>query len=77
MQMQQIWLIIILYFFPVGMRVLDGPVTDAMEAEALTFNNQYIDVYSCCWGPPDDGDNFRKPHPLTTEALETGVTEVI
>ncbi len=58
------------------MRVLDGPVTDAMEASALTFNNQYIDVYSCCWGPPDDGDNFKKPHPLTAEALETGVKEV-
>ncbi|XP_072018312.1 PC3-like endoprotease variant B [Amphiura filiformis] len=58
-----------------GMRVLDGPVTDAMEASALTFNNQHIDVYSCCWGPPDDGDNFRGPHPLTAAALETGVKE--
>ena len=30
--------------------MLDGRVTDRVEAEALTYNLQYIDVYSSSWG---------------------------
>jgi hypothetical protein len=33
-----------------GVRMLDGRVTDRVEAEALTFNMQHIDVYSSSWG---------------------------
>lgn len=38
-----------------GIRLLDGSVTDAMEATALTFNIHFIDIYVCSWGPRDDG----------------------
>ena len=35
--------------------MLDGYVTDRIEAEALSFNHKYIDIYSASWGPSDDG----------------------
>ena len=45
--------------------MLDGHVTDRVEAEALTFNHKYVDIYSASWGPNDDGrtvmmKSFRK-----------------
>ncbi|XP_005107019.1 PC3-like endoprotease variant B [Aplysia californica] len=58
-----------------GVRILDGPVTDALEAEALTFNNKYIDIYSSSWGPNDDGATMEGPRLLALEALRKGVTE--
>ena len=35
--------------------MLDGQVTDRIEAEAIAFNHKYIDIYSASWGPTDDG----------------------
>ena len=35
--------------------MLDGPVTDAVEAGSLSFNPQHIDIYTNSWGPNDDG----------------------
>jgi hypothetical protein len=35
--------------------MLDGHVTDRIEAEAIAFNHKYIDIYSASWGPNDDG----------------------
>ncbi|PIK52927.1 hypothetical protein BSL78_10176, partial [Apostichopus japonicus] len=58
-----------------GMRILDGTVTDSLEAEALLYNHHYIDIYSCCWGPPDKGKDFAKPHTLTEAAIIKGVAE--
>ncbi|XP_033095615.1 PC3-like endoprotease variant B [Anneissia japonica] len=58
-----------------GLRILDGGVTDAMQASAVLFNNSHIDIYSCCWGPPDDGKTFQKPGELLTQALEKGANE--
>ncbi|XP_069558256.1 furin-like protease kpc-1 [Brachyistius frenatus] len=55
-----------------GIRLLDGPVTDAMEATALTFNTHFIDIYVCSWGPRDDGAEMDGPHSLTERALQLG-----
>ena len=38
-----------------GVRMLDGVVTDAVEASSLSLNPQHIDVYTNSWGPNDDG----------------------
>jgi hypothetical protein len=38
-----------------GIRMLDGHVTDRVEAEAIAFNHKYVDIYSASWGPNDDG----------------------
>ncbi|XP_019896932.2 neuroendocrine convertase 1 isoform X2 [Esox lucius] len=55
-----------------GIRLLDGKVTDSMEATSLTFNNDFIDVYVCCWGPRDDGQEMTGPGRLTQKALMLG-----
>ncbi|KAM9310501.1 neuroendocrine convertase 1-like isoform 2-T3 [Pholidichthys leucotaenia] len=56
-----------------GIRLLDGYVTDAMEATALTFNIHFIDIYVCSWGPRDDGATMDGPHSLTEQALRLGI----
>ncbi|XP_066508404.1 proprotein convertase subtilisin/kexin type 7-like isoform X1 [Hoplias malabaricus] len=56
-----------------GIRVLDGPLTDSMEAVAFNKHYQVNDVYSCSWGPDDDGRTVDGPHPLGKAALQHGV----
>lgn len=58
-----------------GVRMLDGRVTDRVEAEALTFNMQHIDVYSSSWGPADDGRTVEGPGTITQQALIKGASE--
>ncbi|KAM9723718.1 neuroendocrine convertase 1-like [Menidia menidia] len=55
-----------------GIRLLDGTVTDAMEATALTYNIHFIDIYVCSWGPRDNGAEMDGPHSLTKQALRLG-----
>src|SRR5699024_3190501 len=38
-----------------GIRMLDGDVTDAVEARSLSHNPQHVHIYSASWGPDDDG----------------------
>ncbi|XP_034023785.1 proprotein convertase subtilisin/kexin type 7 [Thalassophryne amazonica] len=56
-----------------GIRVLDGPLTDSMEAIAFNKHYQINDIYSCSWGPDDDGHTVDGPHPLGKAALQHGV----
>lgn len=62
-----------------GLRVLNSGKSpfhiDAIEAAALSFKNQYIDIYSNSWGAEDDGQSVNKPKDLAAEALVTGVKE--
>ncbi|XP_074539046.1 proprotein convertase subtilisin/kexin type 4-like [Halichoeres trimaculatus] len=55
-----------------GIRLLFGPVTDAMEATSLTLNIHFIDIYVCSWGPRDDGAEMDGPRGLTQKALWLG-----
>lgn len=59
-----------------GVRMLDGEVTDMVEAQSLSLNPQHIDVYSASWGPEDDGKTVDGPAKLAKEAFLRGVTEV-
>lgn len=59
-----------------GVRMLDGRVTDHLEASAIAFNHTYVDVYSASWGPNDDGKTVEGPGPLAMKAFEKGITEV-
>ena len=59
-----------------GVRMLDGKATDALEASSLGFQLQYVDVFSNCWGPKDDGKTFGKPGPLAAKALKRGAESV-
>ena len=56
--------------------MLDGPITDSLEAEAINFNNTYIHIKSSSWGPTDDGRTMEGPSKLTAEALKQGALEV-
>ncbi|BFZ25448.1 hypothetical protein BsWGS_28487 [Bradybaena similaris] len=56
-----------------GLRVLDGLMTDSMEAEAFNMKMDVNDVYSCSWGPDDDGRTVDGPHLMAAKALQRGV----
>ena len=58
-----------------GLRLIDGPMTDQLEADALKFQNQQIDIYNNSWGPIDGFDWMKAPGFLTTETLTNGTTD--
>ena len=60
----------------VGVRMLDGDVTDAVEARSLGLNPQHIDIYSASWGPDDDGRTVDGPARLARKAFEEGIKKV-
>ncbi|KAJ0063832.1 hypothetical protein NL108_011079, partial [Boleophthalmus pectinirostris] len=60
-------------FSILGIRVLDGPLTDSLEAIAFNKHYQVNDIYSCSWGPDDDGHTVDGPHPLGKASLQHGV----
>ncbi|XP_055353233.1 endoprotease bli-like [Paramacrobiotus metropolitanus] len=56
-----------------GVRMLDGEVTDHVEATALSVNPQHVHTYSASWGPDDDGQTVDGPGPLARQAFENGI----
>ncbi|CAH1158384.1 unnamed protein product [Phyllotreta striolata] len=58
-----------------GVRMLDGEVTDAVEARSLSLNPHHIDIYSASWGPDDDGKTVDGPGELAMRAFIEGVTK--
>ncbi|CEF65591.1 Prohormone convertase 1 [Strongyloides ratti] len=56
-----------------GIRMLDGEVNDRVEAEAITYANQIIDIFAASWGPNDDGRTVEGPGYLTQLALKSAV----
>ncbi|XP_041695706.1 proprotein convertase subtilisin/kexin type 4-like [Coregonus clupeaformis] len=57
-----------------GVRMLDGQVTDLIEAMSLNLNQQHIDIYSSSWGPEDLGRNLEGPNTLAQEAFIRGIS---
>lgn len=58
-----------------GVRMLDGDVTDSVEAQSLSHNPQHIHVYSASWGPDDDGRTVDGPATLARKAFFDGITK--
>lgn len=56
-----------------GIRILSASISDADEASALNFGYQTNDIYSCSWGPPDDGRSMEAPSPLIYKSMLNGV----
>ena len=56
--------------------MLDGVVTDSLEAKVISYNINYIDIYSASWGPSDDGKTLEKPGLLASAAFEKGIRKV-
>ncbi|ELR17094.1 peptidase, S8/S53 subfamily protein [Acanthamoeba castellanii str. Neff] len=57
-----------------GQRLISGGVTDAMEAAALSYRNDLNHIYSCSWGPPDEGLNVEGPKHLMQQTFIEGTT---
>lgn len=56
-----------------GVRILSGPITDVDEAAALNYGFHNVSIYSCSWGPPDDGKSMEAPSYLIQKAVVNGV----
>ncbi len=54
----------------VGIRLIAGGVTDYVQAQGLRHNAiANVDIFSCSWGPMDDGATTEGPDALTEETL--------
>ncbi|KAI0226871.1 Neuroendocrine convertase 1 [Lamellibrachia satsuma] len=60
-----------------GIRMLDGPVTDSLEARALTHGLGHVDIYSASWGPVDDGRTLEGPGKLASSAFRFGTDKFV
>lgn len=56
-----------------GLRILSGPISDVDEASALNYAYQNTSIYSCSWGPPDDGRSMEAPNYLIQKAILEGI----
>ena len=60
-----------------GVRMLDGAVSDRVEASSLIYSLDKVDIYSASWGPSDDGKTVEGPGRMVRQSFYRGVTEVI
>ncbi|KAJ3900984.1 peptidase S8/S53 domain-containing protein [Lentinula edodes] len=56
-----------------AVRILSGTITDVDEAAALNQGFDEVSIYSCSWGPPDDGRTMDGPDYLIQKAIVNGV----
>lgn len=56
-----------------GIRILSKLITDADEAVAMNYAYQHNQIYSCSWGPPDDGKSMDAPGILIKKAMVNAV----
>ncbi|KAF2155804.1 hypothetical protein K461DRAFT_221364 [Myriangium duriaei CBS 260.36] len=56
-----------------GVRILSNVISDADEAAALNKAYQQNQIYSCSWGPPDDGRSMEAPNTLIKRAMLNGI----
>ena len=59
-----------------GIKVQLNQMTDLMEAGALGYHDDHIDVYSSSWGPSDSGFVVSGPGGLAKMALRNGAERV-
>ncbi len=55
-----------------GSTLIACGTSDEMEADALSFQSDDIDIYTNSWGPSDDGQTLEAPGALTLAAIENG-----
>jgi len=56
-----------------GLRILSGPISDVDESAALNYDFQNTSIYSCSWGPPDNGKSMEGPGYLIKKAMVNGI----
>ncbi|CAF2682786.1 unnamed protein product [Rotaria sp. Silwood2] len=55
-----------------GIRMLDGDVTDSVEARSLSHRPDHVHIYSASWGPDDNGLVVDGPGRLAKKAFQDG-----
>jgi kexin len=55
--------------------MLSGPVDEVTEVEALNYHFHENQIFSCSWGPSDDGVTVEGPSTMVEQALIRGVNE--
>jgi kexin len=55
-----------------GIRILSGRLTDADEAASVNYAMDTTQIYSCSWGPRDDGRTMEKPPKIVADAVKNG-----
>ena len=53
-----------------GLRVLSGTLSNDDEARAVTYACNTTQIYSCSWGPRDDGRTVEAPPDIVARAFE-------
>lgn len=56
-----------------ALRTLSGAITNVMEAAAVVHKNQEHHIYTCSWGPADDGKSIDAPSKLVLRAFAEGL----
>ena len=56
-----------------GLRILSKVITDEDEAVAMNYAFQDNQIYSCSWGPPDDGKSMDAPGILIRKAMVNAI----
>ncbi len=56
-----------------GLRILSGRLTQGDEAAAINYDFQNNHIYSCSWGPADDGRAMDAPPRMVAEAFYNGI----
>jgi kexin len=56
-----------------GIRILSGSLTSSDEAAAVNYAYNSTQIYSCSWGPRDDGRTMEKPPEIVSKAMENGI----
>jgi kexin len=58
-----------------GIRILSKLISDADEAEALMYKYHDNHIYSCSWGPSDDGQTMEAPDVVIRRAMLKAIQE--
>jgi len=56
-----------------GHRLIACGFSDSTSADAQSYHNGGIDIYSNSWGPPDSGNILDGPGPITIAAFEDSI----
>ena len=66
---------VLLYFL--DLKVINNTLAyDELVSKALKHKKKKIDIYSCSWGPSDNGHTVSGPGNFSKLSLEKGVMKV-
>lgn len=58
-----------------AIRLLGAQISSHKEATAIVFRNDLNDIYSCSWGPADDGQSVEGPDYTVLKAFVSGLMD--